>query len=90
MSLPTFVDDGIHLIFDHKDYKPKRQNCYWNCPVKFVPDNVWGFLKMYNTIKAFPSIQLPAFDDMHPRFLTAMYYYESHYNEYLTVKLENK
>lgn len=88
MSLPAFVDDGVTLILNHKEYKPKRQNLYWNCPVKFVPDNVWGFLKMHNIIKTFPNIQLPPYDKINPRFLDAIYYYESKYNEYLSAKLE--
>ena len=88
MSVPTFVDDGINLIEPNKA-KPEH-NKYWNCPISWIPENVYGLLKMYDTIKMFPNMPIPPYKDISKRFISAVQYYESKYNEYFALALGEK
>lgn len=89
MSVPAFVDDGFSLIERNK-YKREEHNAYWNCPIRWIPDNVYKLLNMYDSIKMFPNMPMPAYKDMSKRFLGAVQYYESKYNEYSILAMENK
>ncbi len=89
MSTPAFVDDGFDLIQPDK-YKRNKHNGYWNCPIKFIPDNVFKLLNMYDSIKMFPNMPLPAYKNMSKRFLWAIQYYESKYNEYVILAMGDK
>jgi hypothetical protein len=59
---------------------------YYNCPLQFVPPNIWEFLKMYKFMKDFPA-SVPSYKDVCSRFLTAYQYYESQKNIYLAKKV---
>lgn len=75
MSEPTFeeLEKGIH-------YK------YWNCPVKFIPSNIIKFFCLYDHVKQFPNVSMPTYDNTSSRFLFAIRYYETQYNEALQMK----
>lgn len=49
---------------------------YWSCPVRFVPDNVWEFIRVYNYHEKFQSAKMPDYANVNPRFLAAAEYYE--------------
>ena len=71
MSEPTFEER-----VKGKTYR------YFNCPIKFVPDNVWQFFKIYDAIKLF-NLQMPTYNNISSRFIFAAQYYESKLSEFI-------
>lgn len=72
MSVPTFFEvvDGIKIN-------------YWSCPVKFVPNSIWHFIKVRNYYSNHPSAPFPCFDNVSPRWLAAEQIFNSEINSYL-------
>jgi hypothetical protein len=60
MSKPTMVDED-------NDYK----TIFWSCPIKFVPDSIWEFVKMYSFYQNHPSSPFPKYENISPRYLKA-------------------
>jgi len=89
MSIPAFVDDGYNLIQPSK-YQPNKHNGYFNCPIRWIPENIYELLKKYDTIKMFPNMPIPAYDKISPRFIGAVQYYESKFNEYVILVMKEK
>jgi hypothetical protein len=58
---------------------------YWNCPLQFVPPNIWDWYKIYRYVKEFNG-QMPAYEDVNSRFLQACMYYEGQKNMCLNEK----
>lgn len=77
MSVPTFIDETPEKVF-----------VYWSCPVRFVPSSITEFVGQYNYYKNFPSALQVKYDEMSPRFRTAMLSYESQLVAYKMLLLE--
>jgi len=79
MAEPTFAEkiNGI-------EYK------YWNCPVKFIPDSIYGFLKIYDYYKTFPGAKISSYDNVSARFLKATQYYNVQYSEAMDEMIDGK
>ncbi len=75
MPVPTFeeIENNIHYF-------------YWNCPVKFIPNNIIKFFCLYDHVKQFPNVRMPDYNNTSIRFLLAGRYYEARYGEALQVK----
>ena len=56
---------------------------YWMCPIKFIPDSIMRFNKVYVYHKNYPSAPMPAYSEVSPRFLMASQYYDAKYSEYV-------
>lgn len=79
MPEPTFQEELNGVIYR-----------YWNCPVKFVPANVWQFLEIYDYYKQFPSANAPDYNKVSKRFLAAYTYYEVKLNEGIAKAMKEK
>ena len=79
MAEPTFQEEERGIIYR-----------YWNCPIKFVPMNIWKFLEVYDYYKQFPSAPAPSFENVSRRFLKAFQYYESKFNEGMAKVMKEK
>jgi hypothetical protein len=66
MSVPTF------------EYEDRE---YWNCPLRYVPSNIWEFLSEYGHAKKFPSVPMPRLRNMAKRARAAIALYEMTYSE---------
>jgi len=55
---------------------------YYNCPLQFVTNNVWDFMKEYKYHKDFPSAGMPSFRNCNPRWILAVNYLETKISEY--------
>jgi len=75
MARPTMVfeEEGIKRI-------------YWSCPVKFVPDSVWSFIRHYNFYRRHQTAPFFQFDDVSPRYRLAENIYERALREALEEK----
>ena len=58
---------------------------YWNCPIRFIPDNVLQFMEIYNYYKTFPGARMPDYKNVSKRFLLAIQYIEMKKNENLEI-----
>jgi len=87
--MPTFLDSGIDLIISNKD-RPRDINCYHNCPIRWIPMNLWSFTQMFDTIKMFPGMQLPSYKKISKRFLSASNYFEAKLNKYQNAMIKEK
>ena len=83
------VDDGYNLIKPNK-YRPDKHKRYWNCPIRFIPDNVYGLVKKYDAIKLLPNMPLPKYSEISPRFMRAIQYFETKSNEYTILAMKEK
>lgn len=70
MSTPTMVDDSNGKIIK-----------YWSCPVNFVPDSVWSFVKKRNFYQEHPSASFPSYNNCSPRWLKAESIFNKELNE---------
>lgn len=72
MAIPCHeeIEDGVY----------KR---YWNCPRRFIPKSVFGFMAIYKYHKDdFPSAPMPALGEISLRFLVAAQYLDAKFSEY--------
>ena len=60
MYKPTMVDDDGDIVINYR-----------SCPIKFVPDSVWEFVKMRTFYQKYPSSPFPKYDNVSPRYLKA-------------------
>ena len=60
MALPTFCDEDNSTIYQ-----------YWSCPIRFVPNSVWEFVKMVKFYENHPSSPFPEYRKVSPRYLQA-------------------
>lgn len=60
MALPTFVDETDIEV-----------NQYWSCPIRFVPDSVWSFAKMFKFYENHPNSKFPEYRKVSQRYLQA-------------------
>lgn len=69
LLIPTFYDLQNGILYK-----------YWNCPVKFIPDSVFEFLKIRNYYQKYQGAQMPSFDEVDNRFLTMDSFYTNELN----------
>lgn len=62
---------------------------YWNCPARFIPTSVHGFLSLYRYCKDFHAT-MPGPGDVSARFLVAVHYYEGKVAENTRLKMEKR
>lgn len=67
-----------------------EHNKYWNCPINFIPDSIYSFMRLYDYSKSFPGAFMPAFNKVSPRFINAHTYFEMKYNEFLIEAQKDK
>lgn len=65
-------------------------NFYYNCPIRWVPNNLWKFIKIFDTIKLFPAIQMPQFENISSKFINASTYFDAKLNKYHIDALKEK
>lgn len=58
LKQPTFKDMINGVLYQ-----------YWNCPVKFIPNSVYEFLRIKNFYSRYPGASMPDFENISPRFL---------------------
>lgn len=60
MARPTMIDyeNGIRIN-------------YWSCPINFVPDSIWSFIRNRNFYELHPSSPFPKIQNVSPRYLQA-------------------
>lgn len=58
MCKPTMVDD-------------EDGTYYWSCPIRFIPQSVWDFVRIHKFYHDHPSAVFPSFDQVSPRYLQA-------------------
>ena len=60
MASPTMIDEenGIKTM-------------YWSCPIRFIPNSIFEFVKRYKFHEQHPSAFFPAFENVSPRYLQA-------------------
>lgn len=58
MCKPTMVDD-------EEDVR------YWSCPIRFIPQSVWDFIRVQKFYQDHPSSPFPSFNQVSPRYLQA-------------------
>lgn len=75
MSIPTFeeVENGVLLR-------------YWDCPINFIPKNIYEFFMLYDYHKQFTGVKMPAYKNTSKRFLKACQYFEAKFSESLQIK----
>jgi hypothetical protein len=67
MFQPTFVEE-----------EGEERRRYWQCPIRFIPRNVFAWISEYNYVKRFPSVPMPEYVKLSSRWLQAMNVYEEH------------
>lgn len=75
MATPTMVDESDGIIVK-----------YWSCPVRFVPDSIWSFIKIRNFYNEHPSAPFPSYDKCSPRWLKAESIFNKELNGYMRSK----
>lgn len=70
MAVPTMVDETI-------EGEIKTVTRFWSCPVKFIPDSVWSFLRYRDFHEKHPGARFPGLDEISPRYLQAEREYEA-------------
>ncbi len=78
MPMPTFEN-----IENEVYYK------YRNCPMRFIPTSIIGFMKIYKYYKDFQGASMPSIDNVSGKFILACQFYDSKLNEYLKEKNKN-
>lgn len=73
---PLFVDE-------RKEGDVIVQYRYYQCPVRFIPLNIFNWYKLYAYHKDFPSAAMPLYAKLGDRFREAMYLYQVEYNNAL-------
>lgn len=66
-----------------EEIEGEKKMRYWMCPMKFIPESIMHFNKIYVYHKNYPSAPMPAYNDVSPRFLMASQYYDGKYAEYV-------
>jgi hypothetical protein len=51
-----------------------------HCPVRYVPNSIYDFMRSYKFHKDFPGAPMPSYDEINPRWLEAANVYESEYH----------
>jgi hypothetical protein len=62
---------------------------YYNCPIKFVPSNIWDFLKRIGFYKEF-NVPMPRYEEISARFMSAWQYYTDKFAEFSQTVQEGK
>ena len=60
MAKPTMIDET-----------DTEKKVFWSCPIRFVPDSIWEFIRIHKFYQDHTSASFPAFDDVSPRYLQA-------------------
>lgn len=72
MASPTFIDEEDNV-----------KTLYYSCPVRFIPDSVWSFLKYRYYHERHPSVPFPSLDDLSPRYAMAEAQYDGYLSTYM-------
>jgi hypothetical protein len=77
MATPTMIDEEIIN-------NEKVISRYWSCPVKFIPNSVWSFLKYKAYHEKHPGAPFPDLDTISPRYLKAETVFETELEQCLS------
>lgn len=78
MATPTMVDEEIDVNGENVVTK------FWSCPVNFIPESVWVFLKYRSFHERHPSAPFPELDETSPRYLKAESVFDAEYMKYIS------